>query len=82
MKLIHFEGNVEIKHSVAFPRLLIHCLWPFLLVNLGFDILENDSFNGFMNYLLLGYCICLLCVMKEDILFYKLYRIIKELEKC
>jgi len=80
--MTHFEGDVSNKHPVKWQRILIHCLWPFSLVNLGFDILENDSVNGFVSYLLLGYCICFLCYLKEDILFYKLYRIIKELRKC
>jgi len=80
--MIHFEGNVEAKHSVAFPRLVLHCVWPFQLWNLIVACIDNRPYIGLASYALLGCIICLLCAMKEEILFYKLYRIIKELRKC
>lgn len=80
--LIHFEGDVGTKHPVAFYRLLLHCIWPFQLWNLIAACIDNRPYIGLASYALLGWIICLLLSMKEDILFYKLYRIIKELEKC
>lgn len=79
---IHFEGDVSDKHPVKWQRNLIHCLWPLQLWNLVIACAYNRPYLGLLSYVLLGYCICFLCYLKEESLFYKLYRIIKEVEKC
>jgi len=80
--MIHFEGDVDDKHPVKWLSWLLYLWIPVVILNLVTACMQNRPYLGLFYYALLGWIICLLCSMREDILFYKLYRIIKELRKC
>lgn len=80
--IIEFEGKVSDEHRVKQFLISFYLFLPVMFHNLVFAAVNDRPYLGLFNYILLGINICIYCVIREDILWYRLYKTVKELEKC